>query len=121
MKRPDPETTGAMEEALCLGLVRGEIDVREATRQMRRILGMSQKEYAKRIVGVSPRILAEFETGKGNPTLSTLEKIAAPFGMRVTFQPPASWQGLSRRARSAAEPAPKRKRPPQDGRLRGRW
>jgi transcriptional regulator with XRE-family HTH domain len=36
--------------------------------------------------------LAEFENGSGNPTLATLEKIATPFGLKVTFLPPASWR-----------------------------
>jgi transcriptional regulator with XRE-family HTH domain len=53
---------------------------------------MTQKDYAKKIVGVSPRILSEFENGSGNPTLATLEKIASPFGLKVTFLPPASWR-----------------------------
>jgi transcriptional regulator with XRE-family HTH domain len=128
MKRPNPEEIGRMEQALCQGLSRGEIGVREATRRMRRILGMSQKEYARRVAGISPRILSEFETGSGNPTLATLEKIASPFGMRVTFQPPDSWEGMGLKAKAASETAPamKRKEPPparsrpRDGRLAGR-
>ena len=123
MKRPSPEETLRMEQALCLGLSRGEIDVREATRRMRRILGMSQKAYARRVAGISPRILAEFENGSGNPTLATLEKIAAPFGMKVTFLPPDSWRGMGERA-EAASSRPKRHSPaparPRDGRLAGR-
>ncbi|MCF8146247.1 MAG: helix-turn-helix domain-containing protein [Deltaproteobacteria bacterium] len=41
---------------------------------------------------ISPRILSEFEKGSGNPTLATLEKIASPFGLEVTFLPPQSWR-----------------------------
>jgi transcriptional regulator with XRE-family HTH domain len=112
-----------MEQELCLGLSRGEIDVREATRRMRKILGMSQKTYAQRIAGISPRILAELESGSGNPTLATLEKIAAPFGMKVTFRPPDAWQGMGERVQ-ASRAAPGRSRPvparPKDGRLAGR-
>jgi DNA-binding XRE family transcriptional regulator len=123
MKRPSPEEVMRMEQSLCLGLTRGEIDLREATRRMRRILGMSQKTYAVRVAGISPRILAEFENGSGNPTLATLEKIAAPFGMKVTFLPPDSWRGMGARAQ-APSPGPKRSGPgptrPRDGRLAGR-
>jgi transcriptional regulator with XRE-family HTH domain len=92
MKRPTPKEMAGMKEALYLGLAQGDIGVREATRRMRKILGMNQKEYAQKVVGISPRILSEFENGSGNPTLATLEKIALPFGLKVTFLPPESWR-----------------------------
>ena len=92
MKRPNKNDMAEMKEALYRDLAAGKIDIREATRQMRKILGMTQKEYAKKVVDVSPRILSEFENGTGNPTLATLEKIAAPFGLKVTFLPPKSWR-----------------------------
>ncbi len=81
-----------MKEALYRDLARGEIGIREATRRMRKILGMNQKEYAQKVAHISPRILSEFENGSGNPTLATLEKIALPFGLKVTFLPPESWR-----------------------------
>ena len=81
-----------VKENLYYALACGDIDIREATRKMRKILGMNQKEYAKKIAGISPRILSEFENGSGNPTLATLEKIASPFGLKVTFLPPESWR-----------------------------
>ena len=81
-----------MKEELYLGLAKGDIDIREATRQMRKILGMTQKEYAKKVADISPRILSEFENGTGNPTLATLQKIASPFGVKVTFLPPEAWR-----------------------------
>ena len=81
-----------MKEKLYRDLSQGNIDIRQATRQMRKILGMSQKEYAQKVADISPRILSEFETGSGNPTLATLEKIALPFGLKVTFLPPESWR-----------------------------
>jgi len=81
-----------MKETLYIGLARGDVDVREATKQMRKILGMSQKDYARKIAAISPRILSEFENGTGNPTLATLEKIASPFGLEITFRPPKPWR-----------------------------
>jgi transcriptional regulator with XRE-family HTH domain len=66
--------------------------VREATRRMRKILGMSQKQYAQKVAHISPRIFSEFENGSGNPTLATLEKIALPFGLKVTFLHPEPWR-----------------------------
>jgi transcriptional regulator with XRE-family HTH domain len=95
MKRPNNQEMAEMKESLYLGLAKGTIGIREATRQMRKILGMTQKDYAKKVADVSPRILSEFENGSGNPTLATLEKIAVPFGLKVTFLPPESWRSHS--------------------------
>jgi len=92
MKRPSTQKMTRMKEELYLGLARGEIDIREATRRMRKILGMTQKEYGRKIAGLSPRIISGFENGTGNPTLATLEKIASPFGLKVTFLPPEAWR-----------------------------
>lgn len=92
MKRYDSAEMARMKVALYNDLARGKIDVREATRRMRKILGMNQKDYARKVAAISPRILSEFESGSGNPTLATLEKIATPFGLKITFLPPASWR-----------------------------
>jgi transcriptional regulator with XRE-family HTH domain len=92
MKRPTPKEMALLKEELYLDLARGDIDIREATRRMRKILGMNQKEYAQKVAGISPRILSQFENDSGNPTLATLEKIAMPFGLKVTFLPPESWR-----------------------------
>jgi transcriptional regulator with XRE-family HTH domain len=81
-----------LKEALYIDLARGDTTIREATRRMRKILGMNQKDYARKVARISPRILSEFENGTGNPTLATLEKIASPFGLQVTFLPPESWR-----------------------------
>lgn len=95
MKRPNQNDMADMKETLYRDLAAGNIGIREATRQMRKILGMTQRDYAQKIAGVSPRILSEFENGSGNPTLATLEKIASPFGLKVTFLPPESWRIIS--------------------------
>ncbi|HKI48237.1 MAG TPA: helix-turn-helix transcriptional regulator, partial [Desulfobacteria bacterium] len=59
---------------------------------MRKIFGMSQKDYARKVAAISPCILSQFENGFGNSTLATLEKIAPPFGLRATFLPPGFWR-----------------------------
>ena len=92
MKRPPAKEMARMKEDLYLSLAQGDIGIREATRRMRKILGMSQKEYAQKVADIAPRILSEFENGSGNPTLATLEKIASPFGLKITFLPPESWR-----------------------------
>ena len=92
MKPPTSKEMARMKEELYLGLAQGNIGIREATRRMRKILGMNQKEFAQKVADISPRILSEFENGWGNPTLATLEKIAIPFGLKITFLPPESWR-----------------------------
>ncbi len=92
MKRPPAEEMARMKEELYRGLAQGDVGIREATRRMRKILSMNQKDYAQKVADISPRILSEFENGSGNPTLATLEKIAFPFGLKITFLPPESWR-----------------------------
>jgi DNA-binding XRE family transcriptional regulator len=65
---------------------RGEISLGEAVRRMRKISGINQKAFAQKIVGVSPRVLAEIELGRGNPTVETLNKIGRAFGYEVGFR-----------------------------------
>lgn len=64
----------------------GEISLGEAVRRMRKISGMNQKAFAQKIVGVSPRVLAEIELGRANPTVETLNKIGRAFGYEVGFR-----------------------------------
>lgn len=84
MKR-SPEQIREQKQRLRQGIERGELTLGQAVREMRKITGMNQKEYAQKIVGISPRILAEIERDAGNPTLETLNKIGRPFGYRVGF------------------------------------
>ena len=63
----------------------GDLTLVEAVKRMRKIAGRSQAEYA-RLVGVSPRVLIEFERGVGNPTVKTLQKLLAPFGLELTVR-----------------------------------
>lgn len=63
----------------------GDLSLTEAVRLMRKVAGKSQADYAK-LVGVSPRVLIDFERGVGNPTLQTLKKILAPFGLELTVR-----------------------------------
>ena len=92
MKKYTSQETVRMREALYAELARGDIDIRAATKKMRKIIGLNQRDYARKVARISPRILSEFESGTGNPTLATLEKIASPFGLKVTFLPPESWR-----------------------------
>jgi hypothetical protein len=46
MKRPPAKEMTFLKEKLYRDLAQGNIDIRRATRSMRKILGMSQKEFA---------------------------------------------------------------------------
>lgn len=69
-------------------LAAGELDLGTAVRLMRLSVGMSQIKYAK-MTGVDIRVLARIENGEGNPRLETLEKLAKPFGLIVSFIKPS--------------------------------
>lgn len=78
--------TALEKQQLREAIERGEISLGEAVRRMRKISGMNQKAFAQKIVGVSPRVLAEIELGRANPTVETLNKIGRAFGYEVGFR-----------------------------------
>lgn len=78
--------TALEKQQLREAIERGEISLGEAVRRMRKISGMNQKEFAQKIVGISPRVLAEIERGRANPTVETLNKIGRAFGYEVGFR-----------------------------------
>jgi DNA-binding XRE family transcriptional regulator len=77
----------AAKRALMESIGDNELTLGRAVRSMRKITGMSQRAYAEHIVGIAPRILAEIELDRGNPTVETLNKIGRPFGFTVGFVP----------------------------------
>ena len=66
----------------------GRLSIGQTVREMRRLTGLTQKEYAERVDKVFPRVLMEIERGTANPTLETLERLAKPWGWKVGFVPP---------------------------------
>lgn len=66
-------------------LEEGKLTIGQATRRMRRMVGLTQKEYAEKILKIYPRVLSDLENDRGNPTLETLEKVAKPFGLKIGF------------------------------------
>jgi ribosome-binding protein aMBF1 (putative translation factor) len=66
----------------------GSLTLGESVREMRRLTGLTQKDYAERVAKVFPRVLMDIERGQANPTLETLERIAKPWGWKVGFVPP---------------------------------
>lgn len=77
--------TREAKEHLFEALASGEITIGQATKRMRRIVGLTQKDYAEKVLKIYPRVLMEIEKDRGNPTLETLEKIAKPFGLKLGF------------------------------------
>jgi len=54
-------------------------------KERRKALQVTQETLAK-LSGVGLRTLKQFESGKGNPTLQTLQKIAGVLGMEVSLK-----------------------------------
>jgi transcriptional regulator with XRE-family HTH domain len=54
-------------------------------KERREVLQVTQEGLAE-LSGVGLRTLKQFESGKGNPTLSTLQKIADVLGMEVCLK-----------------------------------
>jgi transcriptional regulator with XRE-family HTH domain len=54
-------------------------------KERREMLQVTQEMLAD-LSGVGLRTLKQFESGKGNPTVLTLNKLADALGMELTFQ-----------------------------------
>ena len=59
------------------------LEISQALKIIRRIAGMTQAEYAV-FCNVHPSTIKGIEQGTGNPTLSTLNLLLAPFQLRLT-------------------------------------
>jgi len=57
----------------------------KAIKERRNVLQVTQETLAE-LSGVGLRTLKQFESGKGNPTLKTLQKLADVLGMEVSLQ-----------------------------------
>jgi len=53
------------------------------TQKLRQKLGLTQEQLSER-AGISPKNLSELENGRGNPTLTSLEGLAAAFGISLS-------------------------------------
>ena len=85
MKRPSNEKVQELRKELFDRIDAGTITIADASRLMRKILGMNRKDYAKKILKISHDSLQDVETEKGNPTIKTLQAIGKPFGLEVAF------------------------------------
>lgn len=64
------------------GLLEGTLELPQTLKLLRKMLGKSQLEYAD-MVGVSKKIITDFELNRGNPTVATLNRLFAPIGFKV--------------------------------------
>ena len=60
----------------------GSLTPREAVKLFRKVLGMNQIEFAQ-WANVPKKTLLDFEQGKGNPTMQTLEKMLKGSGLEL--------------------------------------
>ncbi len=60
----------------------GTIELTDALKLMRRISGLNQIDFAKHR-GISVNALRQLESGQGNPTIETLNKVVSVFGLEV--------------------------------------
>jgi len=82
--RRDPEKERQLRVDLYTALSTGELSVGQAVAAMRRLSRLTQPEFAKHR-GISVQALRQIESDTGNPTVETLNKIAAIFGVQVGF------------------------------------
>lgn len=85
MKRSSEEEIRRLRQELFEDIEAGRLNLAEATRKMRKIIGMNRRDYAEKVLKIGFETLQDVETGRGNPTLKTLRAIGAPFGLEVGF------------------------------------
>lgn len=62
------------------------LSITNGVREMRAIAGMTQADFARHR-GVGARVVKAIELAQGNPTVATLNRIGAIFGLEVGFVP----------------------------------
>jgi len=95
----------ALVEVLRRALHTGALGLADACRYMRACEGLTQAQFAAR-VGVAAKVIKELEGGKGNPTLTSLKRVASSMGLDVVFVRPRAtvkFGGSRRRAGRQAE------------------
>lgn len=60
------------------------INLIEQIKERRKILDVTQETLSE-ISGVGLRTLKQFESGKGNPTLQTLQKLCDAMGLEISL------------------------------------
>ncbi|MEC4114855.1 helix-turn-helix transcriptional regulator [Myroides pelagicus] len=61
------------------------LSIIEQIKERRKVLAISQESLAE-ISGVGLRTLKQFESGKGNPTLKTLQNLCDTLGLEIKLE-----------------------------------
>lgn len=61
------------------------MDIKEVMKDQRKKLGISQQDLAE-MADVGITTIKQIEAGKGNPSLSTVEKILEVLGMEIKYE-----------------------------------
>jgi DNA-binding XRE family transcriptional regulator len=88
-KKPTKDEISENRKRLRERAAAGDLRLPAAVLEIRKSLWLSQVTFA-RITGLTKRQVIEIETGKANPTVQTLEKVAGLFGFTVGFVPKSS-------------------------------
>lgn len=83
----------------------GELTLQHAVKEMRTISRLTQAEFASHR-GVSTKTIKEIESGKGNPTVQTLNRIGQFFGLEVAFVRTENLRGRKTPMTTAETPTP---------------
>ena len=84
-KKPmDKEGARQLRTELYEAIGRGELNLQDAVKRMRKISRLTQAEFAAHR-GVSVKVIKEIERGVGNPTVASLNRIGGFFGLEVAF------------------------------------
>ena len=86
LKRMTREETLEARRLLAERASRGELRLPEAVAEVRRTMSLTQEQFGKAF-RLTRRQVSDLETGAGNPTAETLNRIAKPFGFAVGFVP----------------------------------
>lgn len=82
LRKDSNEARSQMVRDLHARVIAGTIELPEAMKLMRRVSGFNQIDFAKHR-GISVNALRQLESGQGNPTIETLNKVVSVFGLKV--------------------------------------
>jgi DNA-binding XRE family transcriptional regulator len=84
--RPSRDEQNALRRVFYEHIEKGDFTIADAMKAMREMTGLTQAEFAAHR-GVSRRVIQDIERGTGNPTVNSLNSIAALFGLQVALVP----------------------------------
>lgn len=87
MKKLTPDEREALLMHLVVELLNERMTPGKVLHQLRKsVLGMSQDRYA-RLVGISRRTLSDIERDQGSQTLTVLNRVFKPLGLKIGLLP----------------------------------